>query len=84
MDIILTILAVGTLNIACFFVGARVGQKVSRGEAIKMPSVNPAEKIQERKDKKANRTEQDRINAILRNVERYDGTSLGQEDIPRG
>ena len=82
MDI-LTILAVGTLNIACFFVGAWVGQKVTKGDAIKLPAFNPAEKIQERKDKKAARTEQDRINAILRNVERYDGTSLGQEDIPR-
>lgn len=81
MDI-LTILAVGTLNIACFLIGAKVGQMVSRGEAIKMQS--PAEKRIERQEKKANRTEQDRINTILRNVERYDGTSLGQEDVPRG
>ncbi len=83
MDI-LTILTVGALEIVCFFVGAWVGQKVSKGEAIKMPSVDLAEKRIERQEKKANRTEQDRINAILRNVERYDGTSLGQEDIPKG
>ncbi len=81
MDI-LTILVVGTLNIACFLIGAKVGQMVSRGEEIKIES--PAEKRIERQEKKANRTEQDRINAILRNVERYDGTSAGQEDVPRG
>lgn len=81
MDI-LTILVVGTLNIACFLIGAKVGQMVSRGEVIKIES--PAEKRIERQEKKANRTEQDRINAILRNVERYDGTSAGQEDVPRG
>ena len=80
--IIIAILTVGTLNIACFLIGAKVGQMVSKGEAIKMQS--PAEKRIERQEKKANRTEQDRINAILRNVERYDGTPLGQEDIPRG
>ena len=27
--------------------------------------------------------EQNKIEAIMRNIEKYDGTSKGQEDIPR-
>lgn len=82
MDI-LTILVVGTLNIVCFFIGAKVGQKVVKGEAIEAPNLNPMQAIRDIEDKREARKEQDKIDAIMRNIERYDGTSLGQEDIPR-
>ena len=82
--IILTILAVGTLCIVCFFVGAKVGQTVSKGEELKLPNVNPLEAIREREAKKEAETEQDKINTILQNIESYDGTAYGQKDVPRG
>ena len=82
MESILLALVVGTLCIACFFVGAKVGQTVSKGEPVELPEVNPMKLIQERREKKAAEEEQSRIDTILRNVERYDGTGLGQEDIP--
>jgi hypothetical protein len=81
---ILLILTVGALNVVCFFVGAMVGQRASRDEPIKLPNVNPIEAIKERKDRKAAEYEQDRVNAILRNIESYDGTGAYQEDVPRG
>ena len=81
---ILTILTVGTLCIVCFFVGAMVGQTVSKGEDIKLPNVNPLEAIREREAKKETETEQDKINTILQNIESYDGTAYGQKDVPRG
>lgn len=83
MDILL-ILTVSALNIACFFIGAKVGQTVSKGEEIKLPTVNPIDAIKERKDRKAAEFEQDRVNTILRNIENYDGTGAHQEDVPRG
>lgn len=82
--ILLLILVVGALNIVCFFIGAKVGQKVTKGENIELPSVNPIKAVQERYNKKEAEREQERIDTIMRNIERYDGTSRGQEEVPRG
>lgn len=80
---ILTILVTGTLNIVCFFIGAKVGQKVVKGEPIEIPSLNPMDAIREKEEKREARKEQEKIETIMRNIEKYDGTPLGQEDIPR-
>ena len=76
-------LVVGTLCIVCFLIGAKVGQQVSRGEKIETPTLNPIKAIQERQDKKAAQQEQEKMDTILRNIETYDGTARGQEDVPR-
>lgn len=81
---IILITIVGALNIACFFVGAKVGQKVSRGELIETPQLNPMRIIREHQDRKAAEKEQEKVDTILRNIENYDGTPGGQEDVPRG
>jgi hypothetical protein len=77
----LLLLAAGAINVACFVIGAKVGQKVSKGEPIEMPKINPMERIQERRDKKQAEKEQEQIDTIMRNIECYDGTSRGQEDV---
>lgn len=77
----LLIMATGFLNIACFIVGAKVGQSASNGEKIDLPNVNPLKAIKESRQKREFEQEQDKINKILRNIERYDGTSKGQEDV---
>ena len=81
---ILLLLVVGALNIACFFIGAKVGQTASKGERIEMPKLDPMKAIREHQDRKQAQAEQERYEAILRNVESYDGTDRGQEDVPRG
>ena len=78
------ILIVGALNIVCFLVGAKVGQMVQKGEKIEIASVNPLKAVEEHRNKKEAEREQDKVNAILHNIEAYDGTGRGQEDIPRG
>ena len=80
MEIILT-LTVGALCIACFFVGAKVGQTVARGEKIEAPSVDPIRAIRENIDRKEAKLRQDRIDTIMRNIENYDGTPHGQKDV---
>ena len=78
----LIILVVGALNIACFFIGAKVGQTVAKGEKIEVPKLNPMQAIKQMGDKKKEQKELDRVSAIMRNIEAYDGTDIGQEDIP--
>jgi hypothetical protein len=58
-----------------------VGQRVKRGEAIKLP--NPVETIRENKQRKEARREADRYETIMENIDRYDGTSNGQKEVPR-
>lgn len=82
MIILLAIALVGTLNIACFFIGAKIGQKVSRGETIEAP--NPIKTLSEHREKKETRREQEKIDIIMQNIESYDGTSYGQKDVPKG
>lgn len=72
----------GVVNIFCFMIGAKVGQTVIKGEKVEMPSIDPLKAVREHEAKREAQKEQDRLNAILRNIEAYDGTGRGQEDIP--
>ncbi len=86
MEIILTVLATALVCVSCFIIGAKVGQKVSKGEDIELP--HPVKTWQEnhakREAEKAAQREQDKLNAILQNIDRYDGTPANQQDVPRG
>lgn len=77
-----TIIAVGAMNILCFMIGAKVGQRVSKDEPIELPSLDPLKAAREHREQREQRREQDKYDAILRNIENYDGTDRGQEDIP--
>lgn len=80
METILIILAVGTLNVACFLLGVKAG----RHEPVKAPDVsrlNPVNIYHEHRDKVEAKKETDKLAQILANVERYDGTATGQKDI---
>lgn len=83
MEITIIVLATAFVCLSCFIVGAKVGQKVSRGEDIKVPTINPIEAIREHNSKKEAEMAQDRLDTIMKNIESYDGTPNGQEDVPR-
>lgn len=77
------LLVAGAMNVLCFIVGARIGQKVKNGEAIevKAPKIKPLKANRERQyDKEADRKQKE-FDAIMRNVDAYNGTAMGQEDI---
>lgn len=68
-------------NIACFIVGAKVGQKEHPAEGIK--PVIPVEKVKVKSFKESQevKKQQEAVEDMLHNIEVYDGTSLGQRDI---
>lgn len=81
MDIV-WILAIASLtNIACFVIGAKVGQTVSKGEVIETPAVNPMKVYRERQAQKEADREKNMFDTILRNIDNYDGTGYGQEEV---
>lgn len=82
---ILLVAVVGTLNVVCFFVGAKVGQTVANGKDIEVPKINgPVAAYKAHIDRKEAEAEKNKLDVILRNIEQYDGTGKGQEDVPRG
>lgn len=80
---VLLLAVMGVANIACFIIGAKVGQAVSKGESIETPTINPMQLYREHEAKREAQKEQEHIDTIMRNIERYDGTSSGQEDVRR-
>ena len=78
---LLTILAVGTLCIVCFLIGANVGQKVAKGEDIELPTLNPMKAIREHQDRKEAEREQDEFETLMYNIDHYRGDSIGQRDL---
>ena len=83
METILIIIAVGTLNAVCFFIGSKLGQKVAKGEDIEIPSLDPMDMVRNHKDKMQARAETERMNVILQNIDNYNGTEMGQKEVPR-
>ena len=77
----LIMLGMGVLNVLCFVIGAKVGQAVVKGEKIEMPEMNPLKAIKEHREKQQAEREQDKFDKIMRNIECYDGTGKGQEDV---
>lgn len=82
MEILLT-LTVGALCIGCFLIGAKVGQTVSKGETLELPSLDPFEAYRKHEARKAAQMEQDKYETIMQNIECYDGTGNNQKDVGR-
>ena len=82
MEVLLVVFMTAA-NLVCFFIGLKVGMKVQRGEDINVPSINPVAAVSAYKGRKEAAREQDRVEVIMRNIENYDGTGIGQVDVPR-
>ena len=83
IEYLLLVLITGTLIIISVVVGANLGQKIERGEDIELPTPKtPMQIIRETKDRKTAEREQTKMDAILQNIENYNGTSIGQRDVP--
>lgn len=80
MEILLA-LVVGALCIVCFFIGAKVGQTAAKGETIETPAETAINAIREHQSKKEAEMKQSKLDKIMRNIEAYDGTGNGQEDV---
>ena len=81
MDIVWLLAIASLTNIACFVIGAKVGQKVVRGESIEMPNINPYKAIKEHKAQKEAEAEKNRVDTIMQNIDSYNGTGYGQKDV---
>lgn len=82
MNELILIIVVGIMNILCFYFGAKIGQKVVNKEEIKIIP-NPVQTYQKHQAKLEEEKEAEIMDTILENIDAYDGTGIGQKDIPR-
>ena len=80
----LIMLVFGATNIVCFVIGAKVGQAVDNGEKVELSIPSPIEAIRAHQDRREAERQQDRLDIIMRNIDSYDGTGNGQQEVPRG
>ena len=81
VEIIILILGIGIMNILCFLIGAKTGQKVIKGETVELPTINPVKAIETYKEDRRQKKEEENFNINLENIDNYDGTGLGQKDF---
>lgn len=81
---ILLVITVSVINVACFLIGAKIGT----GKEIQSPAViyrehkeKKEERIESEREMEEAKREREKLEAIERNLERYNGTGAGQEDI---
>lgn len=79
METILLIATISILNIACFFIGAKVGQKVVNNEPLEVPT--PTKMYEEYKEHVETKKQQEEAALNLENINNYKGDSIGQKDI---
>ena len=80
MNITIIIVSIG--NILCFLIGSKIGQMVSKNETIKLDPIKAIkEEIKETKIEKETIAERSKSEKQIANIDNYDGTGLGQQDI---
>ena len=71
-------------NLFSVLVGAIIGQKTAKGREIKLNPIKAIkEEIKESKVSKEENLRKRRIDTMLQNIDSYDGTGLGQKQIPK-
>ena len=80
-DIVLICTVFGVFLCLAFFLGAKVGQMIVQNKTIEIPNLNPVKKIREVKKTKEEQREIEKINKIIQNIESYDGTEIGQQEV---
>lgn len=81
MEMLLMALVISLSNIACLIIGIKIG----KGREIKIS--NPVEMVKEHKENKETQREekqkQKALETMLYNIDIYDGTEMGQQDIEK-
>jgi len=75
--ILVGIVSIG--NILCFYFGAKIGQKVSKGENIEIKS--PVQIVREHQEQKEVEEELNKFKVISENIDNYNGTPIGQKKL---
>lgn len=72
----------GAFILVAYSLGLKNGQKLSKSEEIVMPELNPVKAIQKEIESTEEKRKQEAFDVMMDNIDNYDGTGLGQKNIP--
>ena len=72
----------GAFILLSYTLGLKNGQKLSKSEEITLPQLNPVKIIQSEIETHEERKKQDQLDIMMSNIDNYDGTGIGQKNIP--
>lgn len=81
METIILVLLMGGMNLLAFLIGARIAQKVDKGEEIQLPTVNPMEIYKRHTEQRENDEKQREHETNMYNINNYTGDATGQKDF---
>jgi len=81
-DVIAICTVFGAFVLLSYTLGLKNGQKLSKNEDITMPELNPIKAIQNEIETHEERKKQDQLDIMMSNIDNYDGTGIGQKNIP--
>lgn len=81
-EVIVICTVFGVFILLSYTLGLKNGQKLSKNEDITMPELNPIKAIQNEIETHEERKKQDQLDIMMSNIDNYDGTGIGQKNIP--
>lgn len=82
METIALLFLFGIFIIIAYTLGLKNGQKLKNSEEIKIPEINPVKIVRNEIETFEQKKKQDAYDTMMANIDNYDGTGLGQKDIP--
>lgn len=82
METIALLFLFGIFIIIAYTLGLKNGQKLKNNEEIKIPEINPVKIVRNEIETFEQKKKQDAYDTMMANIDNYDGTGLGQKDIP--
>lgn len=72
----------GVFILIAYSLGLKNGQKLSKSEEVIVPELNPVKVIQKEIETVEEKKKQEAFDLMMSNIDNYDGTGLGQKNIP--
>lgn len=72
----------GVFILIAYSLGLKNGQKLSKSEEVIVPELNPVKAIQKEIETVEEKKKQEAFDLMMSNIDNYDGTGLGQKNIP--
>ena len=72
----------GAFILIAYTLGLRNGQKLSNNREVTMPELNPVKAIQNEIEEHDEKKKQEQFDIIMSNIDNYNGTGIGQQNIP--
>ena len=82
METIALLFLFGIFIILSYTLGLKNGRKLKNNEEIKIPEINPVKIVRNEIETFEQKKKQDAYDTMMANIDNYDGTGLGQKDIP--